>query len=131
MTDREKVVKYLELCVSNSFVCSNVCPYAAPASGYCYDDLMRDALALLKEQEPRVLNLNEIHRGMVVWLEQYNVPGMLLVIGGSSADDGLKCFVTEDYSCITPYDDDYNKYWRAWTQEPTDEQRKAVRWDER
>lgn len=52
MPDRENVIKYLELCVSNSFECSLQCPYAAPVSGFCYDNLMRDALELLKAQEP-------------------------------------------------------------------------------
>lgn len=58
MPDREKVIKCLEMCVSNSLECSLQCPYAAPVSGFCYDDLMRDALALLKAQEPVVPHRN-------------------------------------------------------------------------
>ena len=73
------------------------------------------------------MNLNEIHRGMAVWLEQYKVPEMLLAIRGSSAG-GAKCFITEDDRSIAPLDVDYGVYWRAWTQEPTEEQRKAVKW---
>lgn len=131
MDKLEKVIKGLECCLANGH---NNCPYESTDEGIdkvtsCTTYLMRDALALLKAQQPRVLNLNEIHRGMVVWLEQYKVPEMLLVIGGSSAD-GQKCFITEDYRSITPYDEDYNEYWRAWTQEPTNEQRKAVKWDD-
>lgn len=53
MDEIEKVIKCLEMCVSNSFECSLKCPYAAPvSSGFCYDNLMRDALELLKAQQP-------------------------------------------------------------------------------
>lgn len=136
MTNREKVIKGLECCMScqmDGFGCNRVpCPYNELED--CEGALHYDALALLKVQEPRVLNLNEIHRGLVVWLEQYKVPEILQVIGGSSAidicGDGQKCFITGDYNSITPYDEDYNKFWRAWTHKPTKEQRKAVKWDD-
>ena len=55
MTDLEKVIKALEICVGeNDFsACINEkCPYIGGSKdGYCITNLERDALALLKEQE--------------------------------------------------------------------------------
>ena len=54
MTEREKVVKGLECC-QKSGACFNVkgptCPYYIGKTG-CVDQLIEDAYALLKEQEP-------------------------------------------------------------------------------
>lgn len=76
---------------------------------------------------PRVLSLDEIHRGMAVWLEDCDKQDVILAIGGASCADS-KCFITEDDRNIAPMDEDYNVCWRAWTQEPTNEQREAVKW---
>jgi len=58
MTEQEKVIKGLECCYADGMVqnCEE-CPYAEQ-DGTCYriDPLLRDALALLKAQEPRVMN---------------------------------------------------------------------------
>ena len=50
--DREKVIKGLEVCtsVADGESCQKDCPYYQEVC-YGYDQLMRDALALLKEQE--------------------------------------------------------------------------------
>jgi len=48
MTDREKVIKGLECCVAVN--CGQACPYATV--GGCQVQVLRDAVALLKEQEP-------------------------------------------------------------------------------
>ena len=51
MPDREKVMQWLETCVRG---CEGGCPYEYKNLVYrveCKADLMRDALALLKEQE--------------------------------------------------------------------------------
>ena len=54
MPDREKVIKGLELC-SNILGCINTtntdCPYALGEGACRYQDLLTDALALLREQE--------------------------------------------------------------------------------
>ena len=80
--------------------------------------------------EPRVLRRDELHGRMVVWLEDIDKPDVILAIGGSSAG-GAKCFITQDDRSIAPLDEEYNKRWRAWTQEPDEEQRKAVQWDDK
>lgn len=52
MPDREKVINGLEVCTSiaDGESCPKDCPYYQEVC-YGYDQLMRDALALLKEQE--------------------------------------------------------------------------------
>ena len=52
MPDREKVIKGLEVCTSTADgeSCPKDCPYYQEVC-YGYDQLMRDALALLKEQK--------------------------------------------------------------------------------
>ena len=54
MTDMEKVIKGLECCTKTieDCECSEICPYETQCwDGTMYLDLMRDALALLKDQE--------------------------------------------------------------------------------
>lgn len=54
MTDREKVIKGLEVCssIAEGESCPKDCPYYQDVC-YGYDQLMRDALAMLQEQEER------------------------------------------------------------------------------
>lgn len=55
--DRDKVIKGLEVCLKNidQQDCPNDCPYLSDCSKYenrvVFQPLMRDALALLKEQD--------------------------------------------------------------------------------
>ena len=54
MTNREKVIKAIDICLGHGKC--NDCPYCLSGKGYtamnCRDYMLRDALALLKEQEP-------------------------------------------------------------------------------
>lgn len=59
MPDLEKVLTWLEICGKNRD-CSGNCPYSGPLYGEddasrCREDLMADALVLLKEQEPKTV----------------------------------------------------------------------------
>ena len=60
MADREKVIKGLECCsdVGGKHCYEGKCPYAS-MSEPCREQLVRDALALLKEQEARELTIDE------------------------------------------------------------------------
>lgn len=89
---------------------------------------LKDAIALLKEQEPRVLGLDEFHREMAVWLEDVDKEDVVLAIGGSSCG-GAKCFITEYDLGVSALDSEYGIRWRAWTAKPTIKMRKAVKWD--
>lgn len=51
MADREKIIKGLKLCVVTGDFCGE-CPYDDEME-LCIDKLHDDALALLKEQEPK------------------------------------------------------------------------------
>lgn len=55
MADRKKVIKGLECCTDGFMMCKRErCPYygKAPIDSTCRIELEKDALALLKEQEP-------------------------------------------------------------------------------
>ena len=93
--------------------------------------MLRDALALLREQEPRVLTLEEVRDEYeVVWLEtKYLQPTVCLVDNGESDADWI-CFAFG-------VDDSYpmswhlcGKSWRCWSAKPSDEQREAVPWQD-
>ena len=129
MLDVEKVKAGLIACssVEQESACPK-CPFK-PLGHLCNIGLLRDALAVIRLYEPRVLALEEIHRGIAVWLEDIDKPDLMLAIGGSSCG-GAKCFITENDMSIAPRDTEYNVRWRCWTAPPTDEQRKAVLWSD-
>ena len=58
MTDREKVIKALEICSQDVFgrMCIN-CTYESDYHRHCHEILMGDALELLKEQESEIRKL--------------------------------------------------------------------------
>lgn len=52
--DKEKVIKGMEMCISQNECSPDDCPYYIRPnneSGLCWDRLMTDALAMLKEQD--------------------------------------------------------------------------------
>jgi hypothetical protein len=121
MSDREKVIKGLQIereCVSRD--CDRDC-------GNC--DLVQDrdwllsvydgALALLKEQEPRVLTLDEADAAEVVWFEARNHIFIepMLTRGQRLADEAEDWF-------------QYGRDWRCWSARPSDKQREEAPWDE-
>lgn len=103
---------------------------------------MVDALALLKAQEPRVMTLDE--------LKEYVSLPPVFVDDLSMQEDYLRDiaplytdFPDPEESWIVHWRDafmlrqhvmnaerSYGKRWRCWTARPTDEQRKAVKWDD-
>ena len=138
MTNREKVVRGLEACVSDSRLmqCEN-CPYQTYKSR-CVIKLMQDALALLKEQEARVLEYSEIEKHPLVWLEDNDkedvIPALFLQYNGWSAE-----FVVQDpdkyvdaivrSAMVSAVEGMYGMTWRAWTSRPTPEQMREVPWE--
>lgn len=86
MPDREKVMKGLECCISpNTQVNCLECPYGRERNyrTECIRPLMRDALALLKEQEEKIESLTE---DIEVWKKRYKV----MVLECKSSDDPNK-----------------------------------------
>ena len=143
MPDREKVMAALK-CVANletelTADCRRKgCPYAG--KGDCERLAAEDALALLKEQEPRVMTLEEVESlpdETDVFLEEVDC----IVVAATISRQGEKWGVFPDTTFFygiestsygsDEYDNgDYGRWWRCWTARPTEEQRKAVKWDD-
>lgn len=140
MPDREKVLKALEH-HKETAVCIG-CPYAEDidtAQGYCpiYDD----AIALLGEQEPakrhpRVMTLEEVQDALdtVVWLDDggENTSGNYALVESYSGTMTAVWFklMDRDAGQQRRHYESYGKRWRCWDIRPTDEQRRAVKWDD-
>lgn len=120
MTDREKTIKELEKALSN--MDERITPEDV-------DKLIctaQDALSLLKAQEPRVLNVHDWEANhvakMPVWVEWSESAR------GECADyekaDGWAVLNVDEFVDVVCFGG------RFWTSRPTEEQQKAVKWDE-
>ena len=137
MIDRENVIKGLEHCLHGEECCDDMeCPYFIEhwsdscCLEKCQNNLKADALALLKDQKPKVMKLEDVKAfgWDYCYLEEERLPGKeyRTVCG----DYALTCIT---WPCITSMriqygDESYGKKWRCWSAKPTDEQRKAVKW---
>ena len=92
----------------------------------------------LKAQQPRVLTLEEVKDALdtVVWVDRpkfHNLSSEYALITAYSREfeyiELQYPFNAKDYRERSDYKT-YNKAWRCWSARPTDEQRKAVKWDE-
>lgn len=137
MAELEKVIYSIERCICNVPDACRDCGYDNEPYTKCFEHLLRDALSLLKAQEPRVMTLEEIEDALdnVVWLD---IPGAENLADGFS----LIMAYSRKYGFVlldSPFGDnpsqdrfeytDYNKTWRCWTARPTDEQREATPWE--
>lgn len=128
------VVQYFMFCKANAAKGS-----AAERRFMTYIDTVNDALELLKAQEPRVMTLAELwhmeHRP--VCLERKN--SLLYITEPSIVLKTERCYIPslgDSYILMREnkihdkyWACDYNKTWRCWSCRPTDEQRKAVKWE--
>lgn len=130
MIDREKVIKGLECCIKrdpDDKTRCDECPYG----GACLNRLKSDALALLKAQQPRVMTLEEVHEGDVMWFDS---PGNFIMrpvicVMHDKGDSSYLVFAWQ-YGTFTWRISDYGIGWRCWASRPTDEQREATPWQE-
>jgi len=139
MPDREKVIKGLTECVTAGL--ETACPLDCPYFQLCVSDvgpanlfmpLMQDALTLLKEQEARVMTLDEVKAfdWDYCYLEEERLRGK--EYRSVCGDYALTCIT---WPCITSMriqhgDDSYGTKWRCWSAKPTDEQRREVKWND-
>lgn len=137
MIDREKVIKGLECCSAQDRRVAFCHEYDCPYRDYeeCPENLMRDALALLKAQEPRVMTLKEVKaKPDYAWIEKLNSKKTYIVLFDFTA-------VLSDLSSYAHtwnhYGKDellllllYNKTWRCWTSRPTDKQMEVTKWND-
>lgn len=93
-------------------------------------DLLQTVVGLLKAQEPRVMTLGEIFtvKNVDVWLEESCETQVhpLLLVESESAE---RYQITYFWPKVCRPIKSYGKTWRCWTSRPTDEQRRAVKWD--
>ena len=96
-----------------------------------YHEQWKKAKALLKEQEARLMTLDEVKAfdWDYCYLEEERLPGK--VYRAVCGEYALTCIT---WPCVSSMriqhgDDSYGKKWRCWSSKPTDEQRQAVKWD--
>lgn len=94
---------------------------------------MSDALELLKEQEPRVLTLEELEKHCAEktpFMFSENAPVYIeyCIERPWNVRWGTAETIRSWLGSVEIYND-YGKDWRCWNTRPTDEQRKAVKWD--
>lgn len=140
MSDREKVIKGLDSCAkwmgeNDDDACGNG-PYHP--SHFSYDDnnciaaLNNDAIALLKEQAPHVLTLDEAVDGtQVYYVEfQYHLDrGWVKCDFNRMYVDGEVAMLFLRDKTFYQQKEHYGQLWRLWNRRPTDEQMKAVKWE--
>lgn len=154
MKTPEEIKKGLECCTA-PMLAHDSCPYKAdrnPFEVICKDRVMEDALALIHQLETRLVEANKTSDDLRVKLAEYEKPLVPLPL-----DDILKLDDTGDAwwveykgGNLTPtiltndchqYGEqilhgyvlklyDYGKTWRCWARKPTDEERKAAKWDD-
>lgn len=135
---RKNVIKGLECLAAPKGRVHTCTPFDCPYTDLhtCFAEIAKDTLALLKEQEPRVMTLEEVKScGNPVWLEwnYHFIKPALLHSEEVMTDDNRNAvaFVLfgeeEWYTCA---DDDYGKEWRCWTSRPTEAEREATPWND-
>ncbi len=135
---REKVIKGLEFCITvrKEDACKK-CPYSLDEWSCDLLGMKRDALTLLKAQEPRVMtadDLLQLKYGSIAILEQ-KITGVIIsavVVDNITLDGTLEVLqvVTPSVNGVANADYDYyGKTWRCWTSRPTDEQRNNTPWE--
>lgn len=122
--EREKVIRHITAEIEIARICKK--DFASVDI-----DMLTVALAMLKEQEARVMTLDEVKAfdWDYCYLEEERLPGKeyRIVCG----DYALTCIT---WSCIASMriqhgDARYGKKWRCWSAKPTDEQRQEVKWE--
>lgn len=129
--DREKVIKKLESLRDICNAKSNMAIGDGKVAWAGYANTADDAIALLKEQEARVMTLEEVKafHWDYCYLEEERLTGK--EYRAVCGDYALICIT---WPCIASMriqhgDDSYGKKWRCWSAKPTDEQRQAVKWE--
>ena len=135
MDEREGVIYDIERCICRApDACRDCSKYSDDSTVIrCMEELLKDALALLKAQEPRVMTLEEVleQNWDYCYLEYDAVRGREAQIF-SGGRHRLTCVTWPSITSmrLSPGDKEYGKRWRCWTSRPTDEQREAVKWND-
>ena len=101
--------------------------------------VVTEAIALLKAQEPRVMSAADVAacpNGTVLWVEErqgvtWNKFPLEVETSSTHPDTGTDYLFFITYHDIRKFEcSEYNQTWRCWTSRPTDEQREAAAWKE-
>lgn len=130
MAEISKVIQGLELCAydpdpGQALKEIRSCPECPYYRAGCSPQLIRDALVLLKEQEPRVMTLEEVMRSHdwiwyqwknthCGWTTAVNCDGKWIEWEDSTTDQLCK----------------YGEKWRCWTSRPSEQQMRDTKWEE-
>lgn len=131
MAEREKVIRGLEICTKPGS-CSERCPYyhIEITEGSCDYFLLTDALALLREQEARVMTLEELQAIETPW--NRNTPPYLFVEKRSPTEGRWMSWGFMHDCVILPGTmgvQNYGSKWRVWNLQPTPEQMRETPWE--
>ena len=131
MNNQEKVINGLECCNADNRMCSK-CPYDPNSDevvweGNCAKDLARDALALMKAQEPKLFTLDDVS----AWIRQKPLDREPIYV---EVKDLFGAWMVDEIASYLPETDLsgelYGKTWRVWSAKPTEEQRKEAKWND-
>ena len=153
MCDKEQFEKVREGlgCHSDAFIEEPDCEHCQYDSANCGLEVPSDALSLIRQQaekihelQTKVHELQTVQTARVMTLEEACVQDVCWLEWRKRGRKPVACRVImrKDYAGQPlPYvyrffeeptgysKKNYGKDWRCWTQRPTDEQRKAVKWD--
>lgn len=137
MADREKVISDLDEQIAwirdNDF-------YKFPGWGHTVL-AMRDALALLKAHDPRVMTWQEVIGAAIECKPLYvevkdsedKEPGddrwAMVTQYKDSITNGMIRAMSSYVTSEVLFAEDYGKRWRCWTSRPTKEQMEALKWE--
>lgn len=131
MINKEVVVFQIEDMLSNINK-ENVLSFGGYIdNGAAFLELMTNVLTLLKEQEARVLTLDEAVDGTQVYYVEFQYH---LDRGWVKCDfdriyvDGEVAMLFLRNKTFYQQREDYGQLWRLWDKRPTEEQMKAVKW---
>ena len=98
------------------------------------DAVYADAIELLKEQQPKVLMLEDVPKHDVLWMETDKGEIIPVLIDGTIGEPEitLHYFIKKvsKEGIVTHYPTFlYGRTWRCWTAEPTEEQRMNTPWE--
>lgn len=140
---REKVVQGLKWCMNEEHDCyrEKGCPYENEGEDVgCKYALHRDALELLKAQEPRVMIWQDVIGAAIECKPLYievkdsedKEPGddrwAMVTQYGDSLTNGMICAMSSYITRETLFKDWYNKTWRCWTTKPSLKQMEETPW---
>lgn len=128
--DRDEMVSRLEFMSQYFAARGNMAVGDGKGLLLCCAEAAREAAALLKAQEPRVIDISKIYaaKKLDVWIEYKceNIVHPIMLIETEMTDKSRTVIF---YPMLVRPIKAYGKTWRCWTARPTDEQRKAVKWE--